>query len=84
MLGKAYGAGFTHDQDPCGYSTGPHVHFLLPSQTLTVDGWTAHPDNTWTNGATTKRLNAAFNSTNVLNEGITPTPRTFIPLLPRG
>lgn len=81
MLGLAYNLPFSSTQDACGYSTGPHVHFGLPSQTITVDGWTAHPDNTWTSGATTKGVMSSFSSTNVLDRGVTP--RVFVPLLRR-
>lgn len=79
MLGLAYNLPFSSTQDACGYSTGPHLHFGLPSQTITVDGWTAHPDNTWTSGAITKGLMSSFSSTNVLDRGVTP--RVFVPLL---
>jgi murein DD-endopeptidase MepM/ murein hydrolase activator NlpD len=81
MLGVTYNLPFSSTQDACGYSTGPHLHFGLPSQTITVDGWTAHPDNIWTNGAAIKGLMSLFSSTNVLNTGLTP--RVFVPLLRR-
>ncbi len=81
MLGLAYNLPFSSTQDACGYSTGPHVHFGLPSQTITVDSWTAHPDNVWTNGAATKGVMSSFSSTNVLDRGVTP--RVFVPLLRR-
>ena len=64
-----------------GNSTGPHVHFGLPSQTITVDGWTAHPDNVWTNGTASKGLMSSFSSTNMLDRGVTP--RVFVPMLRR-
>jgi murein DD-endopeptidase MepM/ murein hydrolase activator NlpD len=81
MLGVTYNYSFTQSQDACGYSTGPHVHFGLPTQTITVDGWTAHPDNVWTSGTATKGVMSSFSSTNVLDRGVTP--RVFVPLLRR-
>ena len=78
LLGKAYNAAFTCAQDPCGYSTGPHLHFKLPSQSTTIDGWLSHVDNTWTNGTgVVKSANATFPSTNVLNQGLSL--RVFLP-----
>ena len=82
LLGKAYNLPFTSADDPCGYSTGAHLHFGVPSQTVTVDGWTAHPDGTWTRGTDPpKTLYATFSSSNVLNTGLTP--RAFVPFIKR-
>jgi murein DD-endopeptidase MepM/ murein hydrolase activator NlpD len=83
VLGLAYNKAFSSTQDHCGYSTGPHVHFGLPSQNSIVDGWTTHPDNTWTKAGVTRQVNASFDSTNVLNRGPGFAPRAFIPLLRR-
>ena len=82
LLGVTYNLPFSSTQDMCGYSTGPHVHFKLPSQTTVVDGWQAHPNNTWTNAAgTVKVVMNTFPSTNVRNLGLTP--RVFIPFTRR-
>lgn len=41
--------------DDCGYSTGPHIHFQLPSRTMTIDGWSSNASNNcWTDGSSTK------------------------------
>ncbi|HEY3288780.1 MAG TPA: M23 family metallopeptidase, partial [Anaerolineae bacterium] len=73
MLGKVYNLAFTSTQDPCGYSTGPHLHFGLPSQTVVVDGWQANPDNTWTNATgTVKTVNSWFSSSNAIIFGLIP------------
>ncbi|MCL5274958.1 MAG: M23 family metallopeptidase [Chloroflexi bacterium] len=82
LLGKAYNLPFTSTDDFCGYSSGAHLHFGLPSQTVTVDGWTSHPDSTWTRGSDPpKTLYSWFSSSNVLNMGLTP--RVFIPFAKR-
>jgi murein DD-endopeptidase MepM/ murein hydrolase activator NlpD len=81
LLGVTYNLPFSSTQDACGYSTGPHLHFGVPTQTITVDGWTAHPNNTWVSGTLTKGVMSAFNSTNVLDRGVSP--RVFVPLVRR-
>ena len=52
-------------RDNCGCGTGPHVHFGLPAQDVTVDGWTSHPDNTWTKDDQLKSVLSKFPSSNV-------------------
>ena len=81
LLGVTYNLPFSSTQDACGYSTGPHLHFGVPTQTITVDGWTAHPDNTWVSGTLTKGVLSSFSSTNVLDRGVSP--RVFVPLVRR-
>lgn len=82
MLGKVYNLAFDSTQDPCGYSTGPHLHFGLPSQTVVVDGWQAHADNTWTHGTDPVKTEMSwFNSSNVLIYGIIP--RLRLPVIRR-
>ena len=58
-------------RDSCGHSTGPHVHFGLPSQDVTVDGWTSDSDNNWRKGDETKSLGRQFGSSNIrIEDGI--------------
>lgn len=72
LLGKAVpqGAiiGWLYNQefnwDGCGYSTGPHIHFGLPSQSLIIDGWTVNSSNVWNKDGFTKTVWDYFESTN--------------------
>ena len=59
-------------RDACGCSTGPHVHFGVPSRNVTIDGWTSHSNNNWTQGQQTKSPKSLFNSSNVRNANNTP------------
>ncbi|MCL5995252.1 MAG: M23 family metallopeptidase, partial [Chloroflexi bacterium] len=80
ILGKLYNSSFS--QDGCGYSSGPHVHFGVPTQTVTVDGWTADSANNWTRDGVVKHEGDRFSSSNVRNEGDPSLPDAFGKLSP--
>jgi len=49
----------------CGAGTGPHVHWVLPSRSVTVDGWESREDGCWQNASEVRCVGAQFASTNV-------------------
>ena len=69
IIGQLYGGDFPNgDYDSqgfsCGSSTGPHLHLELPSQYITIDGWTVQGGNIWTKNGVTKTKDDTFPSTN--------------------
>ena len=61
-------------KDNCGIGTGPHLHFILPSQSVTIDGWSTGSDNVWHSGTSTKHVGDWFGSSNARVDSIDLVP----------
>lgn len=62
----------------CGAGTGAHSHWTLPSQSVTVDGWTVSPDGIWRkSGEPNRGVGSCFASTNSTDNTAPNTAHNF-------
>lgn len=68
-IGVLYNGDLKND---CGDSTGPHLHFGVPSRNIVIDGWTVNSNNIWTKNGVTRRVGDSFESSNRAPLGHSP------------
>jgi hypothetical protein len=53
----------------CGGGTAAHLHWVLPSQSVAVDGWQVDSSGIWMKDGQTKNVDSLFSSTNSMLGG---------------
>ena len=74
--GRRTGCCWLQYKTRCGAGTGAHFHWQLPSQNVTVDGWTIGPSGKWKKNNETRGVGAVFSSTNGKSPPPNHAPRT--------